>query len=149
MKHDWGGDECKHLCIADMLKNAWPLKCHNSAKHFLFILGLLNFKEKLHFIFLALLKSGSAVCFWVRTSSAVRSLLDLRDSLALSPPFLSLLCFSSCLFFSFSLPLPLYFLSLSWQIAWSVGMTDVRLVLSWASRLHIVGTGPSSYPLCL
>lgn len=67
MKHDRGESEHKHLCITDTLKNAWPLKCHNSVKHFFFILVLRNFEDKLNFAFASLLKSGSTtVLSWER-----------------------------------------------------------------------------------
>lgn len=149
MKHDCGGEEYKHLCIADMLKNAWPLKCHNSPEPFLFILVLLNFKDKSYFTFLALLKSGDAVCFWVGTHSA-RSLLDLRGSVELSSPFAN--SFAAILSITAPppfLPLPLYFCFLSWQRTWSEGLTDVRLAFTYASKLHFLGIDPFSYLLGL
>ena len=93
MKHGWGESEYKHLCITDTLKNAWPLKCHNSTKHFFFILVLLNFKDKLNFAFVALLKSGSATLLGSQLSPWEACFWDLRISPSLLFPHLSPLSF--------------------------------------------------------
>ena len=143
MKHDWGESEYKHLCITDTLKNAWPFKCHNSTKHFFFILVLLNFKDKLNFAFVALRKSGSATLLGSELSPWWACFWDLRISPSLpfplypsfSPSLLLSLPPSLPPSFPFFLPpspsllpsLPPSFLPpFLWQIARAVGITDVR-----------------------
>lgn len=143
MKHDRGESEHKHLCITDTLKNAWPLKCHNSVKHFFFILVLLNFEDKLNFAFASLLKSGSTtVLSWEWPPWWMCSLRAPR----ISPS--ALLC---SVLPPLSLP-PLFLLFLSsfpWQIARAVGMTDVRPALGWGGEVHTQGSCPTAHILCL
>lgn len=143
MKHDLGESEHKHLCITDTLKNAWPLKCHNSVKHFFFILVLRNFEDKLNFAFASLLKSGSTtVLSWERPPWWTCGLGAQR----ISPS--ALLCsvlpptFPPSSFPSF----PFFFPLANSQ---GCGHDRWRPALGWGGEDHIQGSCPTAHILCL
>ena len=150
MKHDWGESEYKHLCITDTLKNAWPFKCHNSTKHFFFILVLLNFKDKLNFAFVALRKSGSATLLGSELSPWWACFWDLRISPSLPFPLYPSFSPSLLLFLPPSLSsFPPSFLPSSFPLANGQGCGHNRCeaTLGWSGEVHIQGSCPSS-PSC-